>query len=207
MVKTGSNTMKPKSRSRYYKKYQQLKVSPVLYPSPFQSSLIYFNRLIVFTDAATPVGAFEGAYRVQREAALVNLRPYWSQYRVEKVTMTIQVAEAPNIQSIYMAGTHSPDGATTAASTPTIVSIRSYRDFQMFQTNQNCPKKTWYFNSQDITECDYRDIPAAGIIADDEFKVGGVQFFCAQTVGAGVVSLSVSVKYKVRLMGKQAIAI
>jgi len=199
--------VKRRSRSRYYNKYQTLKMAPKLFPSPYESSLIYFNRLVVFTDAATPVGAFEGAYRIQRENALVNLRPYWSQYRVEKVTMTIQVAEAPNIQSIYMATTHSADGATTAASTPTIISIRAYKAYQMYQTNQNCPKKSWYFNPHDITECNYRDIPAASITADDEFQVGGTQFFCAQTVGAGVVSLSVAIKYKVRLMGKQAIAI
>lgn len=201
--------MKRQSRSKYYNKYRNLKSERglVLYPNPWESLIMYYNELQVSTDAAATTGFFAGAYRVQRQAAHVNLRPYFSQYRVEKVTMTLQFSEGAGQNSCYMATTHSADGATTAASTPTVTSIRIYKDSQIFQINQNCPKKVWYFNPGDVTECGYRDVAAATIIADDEFAVGGVQFFVAQNIGAGTTSVSCLVKYKVRYVGKQGIAI
>lgn len=199
---------KNKSRSQYYTKYRNLKNNVLkLYPSPYESMLVYYNELNTFTDLAATMGFFCGAYRVQRQAAHVNLRPYYSQYRVEKVTMTLQFSEGAVQNSCYMATTHSPDGATTAASTPTVVTIRSYKDTQIFQIGQNCPKKTWYMDPADPQETTYRDVAAGTITADDEYAVGGVQFFATQNVGAGVLSCTVLMKYKVRYIGKQSIAL
>lgn len=198
---------KAPSRSRYYKKYLTLKNSPKLYPSPYQSCLIYFNEINTFTDLTASAGFFCGAYRIQRHATHVALRPYFSQYRVEKVTMTLQFSEAGTQNSCFMATTHSADGATTGASTPTITTIRAYKDSQMYQIGQNCPKKVWYFSSNDPNEYVFRDVAAAVITADDEFAAGGVQFFVAQTVSAGATSVTCLMKYKVRYMGKQSIAL
>lgn len=121
--------------------------------------------------------------------------------------MTLQFSEAGTQNSCFMATTHSSDGATTALSTPTITTIRAYKDSQMFQVGQNCPKKVWYFNANDPNEYVYRDVAAATITADDEFSAGGVQFFCAQTAGAGATSVTCLMKYKVRYIGKQSIAL
>lgn len=203
-----TQSYKRKSRSRYYNKYHSLKRANTLrlYPSPYDSCLIYYNELTVFTDAAATAAYFAGAYRVQRNASHVAMRSFFSQYRVEKVTMMLQFSEGAGQNSCYMATTHSADGATTIASVPTVTSIRIYKDTQIFQVNQNCPKKVWNFDSGDVTECGYRDIGNATITADDEFAVGGVQFFVAQNIGAGTTSVSCMVKYKVRYIGKQAIA-
>lgn len=198
---------KTPSRSRYYKKYLNLKRSPTLYPNPYDSLIIYYNRLVVYTDLAASSGAFEGAYRIQREATHVALRPYFGQYRVEKVTMRLQFAEGPSFNNCFMATTHSADGATTAASVPTIASIRNYKDYSMYQTYQNCPKKSWYFKSDDPNEYTYRDVAAATITADDEFAAGGVQFYVSNIAGAGTAAITCHVKFKVRYIGKQAVSI
>lgn len=198
---------KPKSRSKYYNKYKQLKNSPTIYPNPYDSLIVYYNRLVVYTDLAASSGAFEAAYRIQREATHVALRPYFGQYRVEKVTMRLQFAEGPSFNNCFMATTHSPDGATVAASTPTIQSIRNYKDYTMFQTYQNCPKKSWYFKTEDPNEYTYRDVAAATITNDDEFHQGGVQFFVSNIAGAGTAAVTCHVQFKVRYIGKQAVSI
>lgn len=200
-------TTKRKSRSMYYQKYKALKNSPIIYPSPYDSCLIYYNEINVFTDLTATSAFFCGAYRIQRHASHVALRAYFSQYRVEKVTMKLQFSEAGTQNSCFMATTHSSDGATTAASTPTITSIRAYKDTQVYQIGQNCPKKVWYFSRNDPNEYNYRDILAAVITADDEFANGGVQFFVAQTVGAGTTSVTCLMTYKIRYIGKQSIAL
>lgn len=199
---------KRKPRSRYYDKYRTLKTNTLrLYPSPYESMLIYYNEINVFNDLNATAGFFCGAYRIQRQAAHVNLRPYYSQYRVEKVTMTLQFSEGAIQNACYMATTHSADGATTAASTPTVTSIRSYKDSQVFQVGQNCPKKIWYMNSSDPQEALYRDVAPGTLTLDDEFAVGGVQFFVSQTVGAGATSITCFMKYKIRYIGKQSLAL
>lgn len=200
--------MVPK-RSRYYKKYRTLKqLGPIIFPNPYQSMLIYYNELNAFTDFSSPAGFFCGAYRVQRHQAHVNLRAYFSQYRVEKVTVTLQFSEIANQNQCLMATTHSADGATTGASTPTITTIRSYADCQMYQVGQNCPKKVWRFSVNDPNEYNYRDILAAVTTNDDEYQNGGVQWFCTQTTNAAAqTSITALMKYKIRYVGKQSIAI
>lgn len=208
MPKSMYPVYKRHSRSKYYNKYRTLKNQGlILYPSPYESLILYYNEITVFSDAANTAAFYAGAYRIQRQVAHVALRPYFSQYRVEKVTMSLQFSEAGTQNSCYMATTHAADGATTAASTPTVTSIRSYKDSQIYQIGQNCPKKVWYFSSNDPQETIYRDVAAATITNDDEFQVGGVQFFVAQNIGTGVTSVTMFVKYKVRYIGKQAIAL
>lgn len=199
-----------RSRSRKASTYKLLKkqfAMPYIYPNPYQSMLLYYNQTVTLTDATVTTGFFAGAYKIQREVSHVNLRQYWGQYRVEKVTLTVVCAEAPTQTAIYLATTHSQDGATTAASTPTLTSIRSYSDCRVFQVSDRAHSITWYFNTNDPNETSYRDVSAVTITADDEFSVGGPQFFASQVVGAGNVSFQLLVKYKVRYMGKQSIAI
>lgn len=202
MVKTVMK--RRKTPSRKYKSYSN---APIVYPSPYQSMLLYFNEINSFTDTGATAAFFAGAYRVQRQVAHINIRPYFSQYRVEKVTVRLQFSEGATQNQCFMATTHSADGATTAASTPTITTIRNYRDSQMYQIGQNCPKKVWYFNHNDPNECTYRDVAAATITNDDEFAQGGVQFYVTQVIGAGITSVTALMTYKVRYFGKQAIAI
>lgn len=106
-----------------------------------------------------------------------------------------------------MATTHSADGATAAANTPTLQGIKAYRDYQVFMPNQNCPKKIWTMDSNDIYECQFSDIPAAAANVDAIFTVGGVQLFVSQVVGAGNSAFFAHVKFMVRLKGKQAFAV
>lgn len=197
------------SRKRYSKKQKMSRGNTVvLYPSLYDSLLMYFNYSVTYTDAAATAGAFFGANLVQSFQALVNLRPYFSQYRVEKVTLKLMFAELPNHVQCHMATTHSADGATVGASTPTLASIKSYRDWQVFSIQQNTPKKVWKMDINDLNECDYTDIPAATIVADSQFIVGGVQFFVTQIVsGNTLASVFAMVQFKVRLKGKQAISV
>jgi len=154
------------------------------------------------------MGAFYGAYFVESFQALVNLRPYFSQYRVEKVTVRLSVAEAGQFNQIHMATTHSADGATVGASTPTLISIRSYKDWQIFSPQQNVPKKVWRMDTNDISECNYYDTPSAIINANSQFITGGVQFFSAIDAVAGATpAIQAEVQFKVRLKGKQAIGV
>lgn len=203
MVKT-ERSYQP--RKRYYKKKMPNQVvAPKLYPSLYDSMLMYFNYSQTFTDAAITQGAFYGAYFVESFQSLVNLRPYFSQYRVEKVTLRLMVAELPSFVQIHMATTHSADGATVGASTPTLASIKSYRDWQTFAITQNNPKKIWRMDPNDLTECNFNDIQAAIVNANSQFIVGGVQFFTGiNAVGAGSAAIVAEVQFKVRLKGKQA---
>lgn len=207
MPKTNTNLKKQQQLSRYYKKYQKLKLFPSIYPSPYDSCLIYYNLVVSLTDVATTTGFFAGAYRVQRHAEHVALRGYFGQYRVEKVTLSVITAEAPTLTAMWLATTHSADGATTGASTPTLTSIRSYRDARMAQVNDRVQKISWYMNANDPQEYTYRDVSTATITNDDEFAVGGPQVFASMLVGAGNIAFQLLIKYKVRYMGKQAIAI
>lgn len=207
MPKNNMALKKQQQLTRYYKKYQKLKLFPSIYPSPYDSCLIYYNLVVSLTDAVATTGYFAAAYRVQRYVEHVNLRAYFGQYRVEKVTLSIITAEAPTLTAMWLATTHSADGATTAASTPTLTSIRSYRDSRMAQVNDRVQKITWSMNQNDPQEYTYRDVAAATVTADDEFAVGGPQMFASMAVGAGNIAFQLLIKYKVRYMGKQAIAI
>lgn len=198
-------TMNYRPRKRYSRSKKQVANAPKLFPSLYDSMLMYFNYSQTFTDAAITQGAFYGAYLVESFQTLVNLRPYFSQYRVESVTLRLMLSENPAFSQVHMASTHSADGATVGASTPTLTSIKSYRDWQVFAANQNVPKKVWYMDSTDITETNYVDVPAAIINANSQFGVGGVQFFTGLNgVGAGTAAVVAYVQFKVRLKGKQA---
>jgi len=165
---------------------------------------MYFNYSITYTDAAANPAGFFGAYLPLNISGLANLRPYFSQFRVERVTLKLMVGEAGTFQQIHMATTHSADGATALANTPTLAGIKAYRDYQVFQPLQNTPKKVWRMDQNDIYECSFSDVPAAAANVDAIFTAGGVQFFSVQTVGAGTATLFASVQYMVRLKGKQA---
>lgn len=202
MVKTLS--YKPRKRFSRSKKLAT-RNSPRLYPSLYDSMLMYFNYSQTFTDTAITQGAFYGAYFVESFQTLVNLRPYFSQYRVEKVTLRLMIAENPAFAQIHMATTHSADGATVGASTPTLQSIKQYRDWQVFAVNQNTPKKVWTMDTNDASETNYYDVPAAIVSANSQFVVGGVQFFTGlNAAGAGGAAVVAYVQFKVRLKGKQA---
>lgn len=198
---------KRKSRSKYYGKYQAVKQKGMLtlYPSPYDSMLLYFNELVIFSDAAVTGGAFYGARRPQRFTSFTALRPYYGQWRTEKVTVRISFSEVASQSACYMATTHSEDGLYTTA--PTVVTMKNYRDYQIYQVNQNCPKKVWYMNPNDAEETSYLDVPSAVITDISEAKVGGILFFVSQIVGAGNTSISVHIQYKVRFIGKQAVGI
>jgi len=203
--------MKYTRKSRSSRRYRpRTKANPrnslVLYPPANDSLIMYFNTFITHTDAASPAAMYYGAYNVQNFAALVNLRPYFGQYRVERISVRLMFAELPNITQVHMATTHSADGATFAASTPTLPSIRAYRDWQVYSIQDKCPKKVWKFDPCDSTETNYLDIPAAAIANDSQFVCGGVQYYVVQQIGTGVPSVFAYVQYKVRLRGKQAIA-
>lgn len=200
-------TYKRKSRSKYYDKYRQLKATPTIYPSPYDSLLVYYNELQTWTDTNATAPFFCGAYRIQRALAHVNLRGYFGQYRVEKLTVKLQFSEGATQNSVFMATTHSADGATIAAPYPTSATIRNYRDCEMFQIGQNCPKKVWYFSHSDPNEYTYRDVLAATATVDDEFSQGGVQFYVNQSPGTGTLSISALLTFKVRYHGKQAVAL
>lgn len=169
--------------------------------------VMYFNYSVTYTDLVGTAAAFFGAYTPMNFQALVNLRPYFGQFRTEKVTLRLMFAEAPNHTQCHMATTHSADGATVAANTPTLASIKSYKDWQVFSISQNTPKKVWAFDPSDTYEVQFTDVPSAVVNQDSQFQVGGVQFFCAQTVGTGVASIFAYVQYKIRLKGKQAISV
>lgn len=202
MVKT--ITYQPRKRV-YKSRRSTTNNAPRLYPSLYDSMLMYFNYSQTFTDTAISQGAFYGAYLVESFQSLVNLRPYFSQYRVERVTLRLAIAETPNFAQVHMATTHSADGATVGASTPTLQSIKQYRDWQVFAPNQNTPKKVWKMDTNDASETNYYDVPAAIINANSQFVVGGVQFFTGLTaVGAGTAAVVAYVQFKVRLKGKQA---
>lgn len=205
MVKRSINKIIKKSR--YSRPGVRSLATPTLYPALADSLIMYFNYTVTYTDAATPSAAFYGAYFPLNVQGLVNLRPYFSQFRVERVTVRVMVAEQANVSQIHMATTHSADGATAAANTPTLQGIKAYRDYQVFSPVQNCPKKIWTMDPNDIYECQFSDIPAAANNVDAIFTVGGVQLFVSQVVGAGNSSFFAHVKFMVRLKGKQAFAV
>lgn len=193
-----------KPRKRYTKKALAIN-APRIYPSLYDSTLMYFNYSQTFTDAAITQSAFYGAYFIESFQNLVNLRPYFSTYRVEKVTLKLMISELPNITQIHMATTHSPDGATVGASSPTLASIKQYRDWQVFSSQTNLPKKVWKMDINDPSETNYYDVPPAIVTANSQFIVGGVQFFMGiNAVGAGTPVVVSYVQFKVRMKGKQA---
>lgn len=207
MPKAYNKNMKNNQITRYYKKYQKAKLFPSVYPSPYDSCLIYYNFSQTFTDAVTSNGFFAAAYRVQRYAQHVALRPYFNQYRVEKVTMSVIAAEPGQVISLFLATTHGSDGATTLVNQPNLDSIRNYKDCRICMPNEKVNKISWYMSTTDSNEYTWRDVNLVGQTDDSEYSMGGPQCFFTMKLGAGDIVYHVFVKYKVRYMGKQAINI
>lgn len=200
-----------KTYKKNYSKRYRVRRTPgaiPLYPSIYDSTLLYFNNSITYPVAAGAV-PFNCVYvytsGIQVTQNFIQLGQYFSRYRVEKMTVEFTMDQNAPIEEVSMAEIHD-----TKVVPLTYVTLDSYANVKTYspQAGARC-RCIWKMRPEITNDTIFRDFPAAAVNPPPNDN-GGVIFLVRGSQAATVAwssMYSINAKYKVRFTGRNGIAI
>lgn len=178
-----------------------------LYPSLYDSVVIYFNETVIYGAGVGNVvsqTAFYPTTGIFKTQNFVNLANYFSNFRVEKMTVVFTADQSAPISEISMSEIH--DTKTWALNN---TSLDSQANLKTFTLQQGRPWCIWKMHPELLTDTQFAGVPTAIVNPPPNNQGGILLSFRGSTLPTVAWSAiaSINIKYKVRFQGRMCIAV
>jgi len=195
-------------KPRFNKK--QYRLAPSLYPKPWDSIVLYFRGLSAGNFVGTQFIAISAPVDgITADTRLINLLPYFTNYRVESLKAEITVAEAPSMYEV-ISSTWDRDtpantlGSVLFPSAGTYTTLQELQNFRVYAVLKQTMTAKWKMNPALSTHTDFKNIPSAIVaLSAASYQSGGVTVGAVADAVLTTPAIRASFTYKVRLSGRK----